>query len=60
MANDLTTSPIDRQNVLNNKYALEKIEEHLSLGGIEYEGETLFTKQQLTELYEVSATTVER
>jgi len=25
MANDLTSSPIDRQNVLNNRYALEKI-----------------------------------
>lgn len=60
MANDLTTSPIDRQNVLNNRYALEKIKEHLALGGLEFEGELLFTKQQLTEMYEVSDTTVER
>lgn len=60
MTNDLTTSAIDRQNVLNNKYALEKIEEHLSLGGVEFEGDTFFTKQQLTELYKVSDTTVER
>lgn len=60
MAYDLTNSPIDRQNVLNNRYALQKIEEHLSLGGLVFEGNVLFTKQQLTEMYEVSDTTVER
>lgn len=60
MANDFTSSPIDRQNVLNNRYALEKMKEHLSLGGVAFEGDILFTKQQLTELYEVSDTTVER
>lgn len=60
MANDLTSSPIDRQNVLNNRYALEKIEEHLDLGGLDFEGDMLFTKHQLTEIYEVSDTTVER
>jgi len=38
MPNDLTSSPIDQQNVLNNRYALEKIEEHLSIGGLEFEG----------------------
>ncbi len=60
MANDLTTSSIDRQNVLNNRYALEKIEEHLSLGGLEFEGDALFTKQQLMELFEISDSTVEK
>jgi hypothetical protein len=60
MPNDLTSSPIDRQNVLNNRYALEKIEEHLALGGLEFEGDRWFTKQQLVEMYEVSDTTVER
>lgn len=60
MGNDLTSSAIDHQNILNNRYALEKIEEHLALGGIEYKGEALFTKQQLTDLFEVSNSTVER
>ena len=60
MPNDLTSSPIDRQNVLNNRYALERIEEHLALGGLEFEGDRWFTKQQLIEMYEVSDTTVER
>ncbi len=60
MANNLTNSSIDRQNILNNKYALEKVEEHLSLGGLDFEGDTFFTKQQIMQIFEVSDTTVER
>lgn len=60
MAADLTTSPKDRQNVLNNRYALEHAERHLSLGGISYQGETVFTKQQLIDLFDVSEATIER
>lgn len=57
---DLTTSQRDRQNILNNRYALEQAEQYLSLGGLQYNGETVFTKQQLIELFEVSDATVER
>ncbi len=60
MPKDLTTSPLDRQNILNNRYALEKIEEHLGLGGTYYEGELLFTKQQLVDIFGVSESTIEK
>jgi len=60
MANDLTNSPIERQNVLNNRYALEKIEEHLTLGGLEFEGDALLTKQQIIDLFKVSESTIEK
>lgn len=60
MAGDLPSSYIDRQNVLNNRYALDKIQEHLAFGGLEFEGDTLFTKQQLIELFEVSDSTIEK
>lgn len=60
MAKDLTTSPLDRQNILNNRYALETLEEHLGLGGTYYEEELLFTKQQLVELFGVSESTIEK
>jgi hypothetical protein len=60
MAKDLTSSPHDRQNVLNNPYALEQAEKHLALGGVAFNGETVFTKQQLVHLYEVSDVTIER
>lgn len=60
MSHDLTESQRDRQNVLNNRYAVNKIEEHLALGGIAYNGEVLFTKQQLMGLYEISESTIEK
>lgn len=60
MAKDLTVSPLDRQNILNNRYALEKLEEHLGLGGTIYEGELLFTKHQLVEIFGVSESTIEK
>ena len=58
--NDLTEDQLQRQNVLNNRYALKAAEQHLGLGGIAYQGETVFTKQQVTGLFEVSDATVER
>ncbi len=33
MNTDLTTSPVARNNVLNNPYALSKLESNLALGG---------------------------
>jgi hypothetical protein len=60
MVKDLTASPLDRQNILNNSYALEKLEEHLGLGGTFYEGEVLFTKQQLVKMFGVSDSTLEK
>ena len=60
MDKDLTSSPRDRQNILNNRYAIEKIEEHLGLGGTYYEEELLFTKQQLIEFLGISESTIEK
>ncbi len=57
---DLTTSPHQRQNILNNRYALQAAEQHLALGGTRFEDETVFTKQQVTALFEISDATVER
>lgn len=60
MAKDLTASLPDRQNILNNRYALQQAEQHLALGGVTFEGETLFTKAQVMALFEVADTTIER
>nr|WP_320167111.1 DNA-binding protein [uncultured Methylophaga sp.] len=60
MANDLTSSQVERQNILNNKYALKKIENHLRLGGLEFEGDSWLTKQQLITLFDVSDSTIEK
>lgn len=60
MTKQLTESSHDRQNILNNRYALQKAEQHLTLGGVSFQGETVFTKQQLMMLYEVTDRTIER
>ncbi|MCK9466629.1 MAG: DNA-binding protein [Thiopseudomonas sp.] len=60
MTKKLTESSSDRQNILNNRYALQKAEQHLALGGVSFQGETVFTKQQLMALYEVSESTIEK
>lgn len=60
MAKELTESSHDRQNILNNRYALQKAEQYLDLGGVLYEGETVFTKAQVMALYEVTDRTIER
>lgn len=44
---DQTPAHYQRQNILNNRYALQAAEQHLELGGIAYQGEMVFTKQQV-------------
>ena len=58
--NDLTKSTIDRQNVLNNKYAVEKLQEDLGLTGMLFNEEYKFTVQQITDFYLVDRTTINR
>ena len=60
MKKDLTTSSVSRQNILNNHYALEKIELHLALGGITWRDERVFTKAKVAQLLQVDIRTVER
>lgn len=57
---DLTTSLIARENVLNNQYALAELESNLALGGIVFEGETVFTKQQAAQILEIDERTIDR
>jgi len=60
MKKDLTTSAVARQNVLNNPYALSKLEVHLALGGLFFKGETFFTKAQAAEILAVDERTIDR
>lgn len=60
MDKDLTSSLLDRQNVLNNNFAIEKAKEHLNLGGIYFKNDIYFTKQQVMNIYGISDTTAER
>jgi len=60
MTKSLTTSDISRQNILNNSYALEKVELHLALGGITWKDERIFTKAKVAQLLQVDIRTIER
>jgi hypothetical protein len=60
LSKDLTVSKYDRQNILNNSYALAQAENHLSLGGVRYRGELVFTKQQVIDIFGISESTIEK
>ena len=59
MAKDLTNSAIDRQNILNNPYALAEIEKAAGVRGIPFEGKTVVLKEQVATFFEVTLRTVE-
>jgi hypothetical protein len=57
---DLTNSNIERQNILNNRYALERIKEYVGLPAIFFEDEYWLTKQIVADFFEVEERTIER
>lgn len=57
---DLTTSNIDRQNILNNRFAVEKVQSQMGITGMLFHGEYLFTKQMVADFYEVDTSTIDR
>ena len=56
--NDLTVSNIERQNVLNNRYALQTIQENLAVDGLRYHDELLFTTKMVADFYGVDERTI--
>ena len=57
---DLTTSNIDRQNILNNRFAVEKVQSQIGVTGMLFNGEYLFTKQMVADFYGVDTSTIDR
>lgn len=58
MAKDLTTSVIDRQNILNNPLALPKIQDALDVKFLEFQGRYVVTKQFAADFYGVDVRTI--
>ena len=58
--NDLTISNIDRQNILNNRVAVEAIQQKLDFTGLLFDGEYRFTKRMVADFYDIEERTVER
>ena len=60
MKKDLTNSQIHRENILNNKYAVEAIQEHIGLETVYLEDDFWLTKKDVQDFYEISESTIER
>lgn len=58
MAKDLTTSQIERQDVLNNTVALPRIQEALEIETLEFQGVYYVTKQMAADYYGVELRTI--
>lgn len=58
--NDLTVSNIERQNVLNNNYALQSIQESLDVNGLRFHDQLLFTTKMVADFYGVDERTIKR
>lgn len=56
---DLTVSQRDRQNILNNPYALQEIEKATRITGIPFEGKTVVLKEQVSAFFEVTPRTID-
>jgi hypothetical protein len=59
MSKDLTTSAIDRQNILNNPFALKEVEKAAGINGIQFEGKTVVLKEQVAAFFEVTPRTID-
>jgi hypothetical protein len=59
MSKDLTSSSIDRQNILNNPFALAEIEKAAGLRGIPFRGTSVVLKEQVAAFFEVTVRTIE-
>ncbi len=60
MTKDLTTSRIDRQNILNNEMAVEEIQDKSGITGIEWNGKIYLTREAVASFFEVDIRTISR
>lgn len=60
MEKDLTVSNIERQNILNNRIAVDTIRQKLELPAMLFNQEYCFTKQMVADFYDVDERTIER
>lgn len=60
MSKELTISNIERQNILNNRYAVEAIMQKIEFPGMLFNGEYRYTKSMVAEFFEVEERTIER
>ena len=57
---NLTNSNIDRQNILNNRFAVEKIQDYVGITGMLFKEQYCFTKKMIAEFYDIDISTIDR
>ena len=57
---NLTTSKVDRQNILNNSLAVTEIEKHTTIDAVCYDGKMYVTKELVAAFFDVDIRTIER
>lgn len=60
MPKDLIHSQVDRQNILNNSYAIEQIQKELPLTGYLWQAEIVFTIDSVSNIFDVDTRTIQR
>ena len=60
MAKDLTNSSLERQNILNNPYAVHEIQKATNLQGVRFEDGVRFVKEQVADFFGIDIRTIER
>lgn len=60
MAKDLTTSLLDRQNILNNKFAVVEIQKTSKIDCVIFEEKSFLTKEMVADFFDVDIRTIER
>lgn len=59
MTKDLTVSQVERQNILNNPYAVQEIQNAINIEGIKFEDKFILLKEQVADFFEVTPRTIE-
>ena len=59
MKKELTNSVVDRQNILNNPFAMAEIEKAAGVRGIPFESKSVLLKEQVATFFDVTSRTVE-
>lgn len=59
MSRDLTTSQIERQNILNNRIAIPRIQEAIGIQSLEFNGKYYLTKQMVADFFDVDIRTID-
>ena len=60
MTKDLTTSPIDRQNILNNELAIEELQPRCGLDGVCWNDSIYVTREMTAIFFQVDIRTISR